>query len=182
MFTKQDIKNYIKGYIKFQCIPFVAGGTIFTILKFLIKFGLYINDPNLFVFLESPTMITILVISSILYIFRFYKERWDLKYDNRPKLRYYHAITGIAVGLIASAIPYVLNLTTLFFFTVNFVFHGHSENALWQVSGYSFLLTLIINDLFRSMDGKSGYLFSMRKKGPVWLEKTINYFKKQYFD
>lgn len=182
MFTKQDIENYLKGYIKFQCIPFVVGGTAFTILKFLTKFGLYVNDPNFFNFLESPLIITVFAIFSIMYIFRFYRERWDFKYYDRPKLRYYHAISGVGVGLLASAIPYLLNLSTLFFFTANFVFHGHAGNALWQVSGYTFLLTLLINDLFRSMDGKSGYLFSMRKKGPVWLEKTVNYLKNKYYN
>lgn len=181
MLSKNDIKNYIKGYVKFQAIPFTTAGTAFTILKFLTLFEISkIENPNFFLFFQHPAVIASLAIGSFVYIYRFYRERWDLKYTNN-KLHYYHAVVAFAIGLLAAATPYLLNLDTLFFYTVNAVFHAHSGNDLWKLSGFALILTLFLNDMFRSMDGKSGYLFSMRKNGPVWMEYLVNYIKKNHF-
>jgi len=182
MLSKNDIKNYVKGYTKFQLIPLTAFGTIFTIFKILTQLGFYkIENPNFFLFFQHPVVITLLAIFSFIYIHRFYRERWDLKYTSK-KMHYYHAAVAIVIGLFASATPFMLNLDTLFFYTVNAVFHSHSGNDLWKLSGFTLILTLFMGDLFRSMDGKSGYLFSMRKKGPVWMEHVVNHLKKKYFN
>ena len=179
--SKNDIKNHIKGYIKFQAIPFTAVGTAFTILKFLTLFGIYkIENPNFFLFFQHPVVIALLAIGSFVYIYRFYRERWDLKYKN-SKLRHYHAAVAFAIGLLAATTPYLFNLDTLFFYTINAVFQAHSGNDLWKLSGFTLVFTLFLNDIFRSMDGKSGYLFSMRKNGPVWMEGVVNHIKKKYF-
>lgn len=180
------IKSIIKSFLKFQGIPLPFVGSVVSIAGFFVNAGWISTSFDIFGLLYDPIFLTLLGISSIIYINKFYHDKLTCNCHTGKRKRF-HQLSGLVTGTFAAFTFYLIPVSFLFFV----IFDSHSEDfvlgtnidlfsikvPIFVALGiFGFLARFITKDIFDSMDGHSGTLFNMKKSFPAQILEFITDF------
>lgn len=194
--TKEKIWEFIKKraheYIKFQMIPAVFCGMLFSILSTLTLHTEFQVGFEFFQIIQNPIFIAIMGVFSFDYIYTLYKEHLESNY-HIGWFKKFHKGFALFAGLFAAFNAYFFPQISLLFTTVASEAKFDISSIIIPVGSLEFPVTILLpvatfvfigmtKEMFISLDGKSGYFFKMTKRTPMpipnysSLEYRVDYF------
>lgn len=181
MAVKEKFWKIFKSYVKFQFIPLVLFGTIFSILRELTAINWFkITDPNIFLILQGPLVFWTLVGLSFLYLLKFYKNSWNVKSPIRWKTLFFYGF-ALFVGLYAASANYLLNLGDLLFYTLNVMQNHKYDTVLKPWPAYVMFFCFFTSQLFQSADKNAVTIFNTKNLQTELID-VLNYLKIRFFN
>ncbi len=125
----------------------------------------------------------ILALGTLGYMYAFYQKEWFGGKTKSKSTKIFKILSFAFIGLIASLIPYYLGVGNFFFGIIDTMAGGENQDSLLMLTAWTIGFGLMLNDMFRSLDGKSGVLYKMPpiNKTPMKKYSKTEYKVKKFF-
>ncbi|MFB5620239.1 MAG: hypothetical protein ACE5RC_03815 [Nitrosopumilus sp.] len=154
-------------------MPLPAVGIMLFILGKLVEFNWISLSFDILSLLYDPLILSFLGLGSFLYIEHFYKGKITCSCHKGWKKKYHH-LSSYVLGLVAAFTSYLIPVVALNLRIFDSVSDGsiQSQNVelvtlqipfFLALTVFGFIARFISKDMFESIDGESGTLFSVKK-------------------
>lgn len=126
----------------------------------------------------------ILGITTLAYFAIMYQKEW-FGVSYKTKFGKYFKIFAFAfIGLAATLVPYYLDVGVFLFTGLNVMSGGENTQPIILMALWSLGISLLLADMFNSLDGKSGILFKMPPINKTSMKKysVVDYKIKKFFN
>jgi len=184
MLNNFSVHSFLIQSVKLKGFPPTIIGILLSLFPHVAgtEYYFWAGIPTIELLYSCPVGI-FLGIGTLAYMYVGYQKEWFGGRSKNNSTKYFKILSFAFIGLVAALVPYYLGVGNFFLGTMDTMSGGENQIPLLMLSGLTIGIGFMLNDMFRSLDGKSGIFYKIPplNKTPMKKYSKMEYRVKKLF-